>query len=76
MGYVSFELEIDSLETVNLIRNGDTSTHVFAILIEDIRQILANRSTCKISHILNEANNCTDSLAKMGALNAAHFCIL
>lgn len=70
-GDISFELESDSLEVVLLTRDNDMSTHVFGALIEDIQKIFTNKPTYQISHIHREANSYVNSLAKMGAHNAA-----
>lgn len=51
---VVVELEFQSLETVNLIKDEDISSHEFGVIIEDIRQILTTKLTIKIRHVFQE----------------------
>jgi len=56
----------DSLLAVNLI-NGDTSQfHIYAVLIQNIKDILGSRNF-SLQHSLREGNQCADFMAKLGA---------
>ncbi|XP_024634787.1 uncharacterized protein [Medicago truncatula] len=56
----------DSLLAVNLIK-GDTSFyHVYAVLIQNIKDLLNSRNY-SIHHSLREGNHCADFMAKLGA---------
>lgn len=67
LGDMKLEFELDSLETVNLIKAGDTLTHEFETTINDIRHILDTRLLIVIRHVLREANSCADTLFKISA---------
>jgi ribonuclease HI len=56
----------DSLLAVNLI-NGDTSQfHAYAVIIQDIKDMLVSRNY-SLHHTLREGNQCADFMAKLGA---------
>jgi ribonuclease HI len=61
----------DSLQSVNLIRDGVSAHHRFANEIQCIRNLLANEWEVVISHTLREGNACADVQAKMGALSTS-----
>lgn len=52
LGDVKIRFEFDSLESMNLVVNGNSSIHKYGVIIEDIRQILVNKPSVKIRHIL------------------------
>ncbi|XP_024639898.1 uncharacterized protein [Medicago truncatula] len=56
----------DSLLTVNLIKEDLNHYHVYAVLIQNIKDILSSRSFT-LQHSLIEGNKCADFLAKIGA---------
>ncbi|PNY08513.1 ribonuclease H [Trifolium pratense] len=59
----------DSLQSVNLIREGVSAHHRFANEVFSIRQLLTRDWEVAINHTLREGNACADALAKMGALS-------
>ncbi|KAK2454619.1 hypothetical protein QL285_002162 [Trifolium repens] len=56
----------DSLHCISLIKGPTMNYHVYAMLIQDIRELLSQINTT-ICHTLREGNNCADFLAKLGA---------
>jgi ribonuclease HI len=62
----------DSLQSVNLIRDGVSAHHRFANEIYSIRTLLAKDWNVMINHTLREGNACADVMAKMGALSNSH----
>ncbi|XP_024630825.2 uncharacterized protein [Medicago truncatula] len=61
----------DSLLSISLITGHASNLHVYAVLIQDIKDLLSSRSFT-IHHCLREGNQCTDYMAKIGA-NSNHF---
>jgi ribonuclease HI len=61
----------DSLQLVNLIRDGVSTHHRFANEIQCIRNLLPYEWEVVISHTLREENACADVLAKMGELSTS-----
>jgi ribonuclease HI len=59
----------DSLQTVNLIRDGVSVHHRFANEVLSIRQLIDRDWNVVVEHTLREGNTCADVLAKMGALS-------
>ncbi|XP_045831415.1 uncharacterized protein LOC123922770 [Trifolium pratense] len=57
----------DSLQAVNLIREGVSAHHRFANEIFSIRQLVDKDWDVVLEHTLREGNACADVLAKMGA---------
>ncbi|GAU39987.1 hypothetical protein TSUD_211080 [Trifolium subterraneum] len=57
----------DSLQTVNLIRDGVSTHHRSSNEVFIIHQLLANDWEVVIDHTFREGNACADVLAKMGA---------
>ncbi|CAN0854232.1 Putative ribonuclease H protein At1g65750 [Linum grandiflorum] len=66
MGFTKVWLESDSLEGIKLIKDGDVDSHPLAAILYDIRSLINGRWECKVSHVLREANQLADSMAKMG----------
>jgi ribonuclease HI len=70
---VSFNCEelacyLDSLFAVNLITDDLNQFHVYAVLIQNIKDIMSSRNFY-LHHSLREGNQCADFLAKLGASN-------
>ncbi|XP_039688689.1 uncharacterized protein [Medicago truncatula] len=61
-GFVCYS---DSLHFVSLINGPPMKCHVYATLIQDIKDLIIHSNT-SILHTLREGNNCADFLAKMG----------
>lgn len=60
------KLESNSLEAMNIIKHGDTFTHEYGVIFEDIKHLFSYKpSVLSISHILREANKYVDLLTKM-----------
>jgi ribonuclease HI len=58
----------DSLLTVNLIKEDLNHFHVYAVLIQNIKDLLSSRNF-SLHHSLRQGNQCADFLAKLGASN-------
>jgi len=63
----------DSQLYVNLITGAVSKFHAYAVLIQDIKDLLASRNF-NIFHTFRERNQCADFLAKLGA--SSHVCFL
>ena len=49
-----------------LIEQEPVTTHVHAVIINSIRNLLTKDWTVEVNHVYREANNCADRLAKLG----------
>jgi ribonuclease HI len=58
----------DSILTVNLIKEELNHFHVYAVLIQNIKDIMRSRPF-SLFHSLREGNQCADFMAKLGASN-------
>jgi len=58
----------DSLLTVNLIKEDLNHFHVYAVLIQNIKDLFSSRNF-SLHHSLREGNQCADFLANLGASN-------
>jgi ribonuclease HI len=56
----------DSLLTVNLINDDYSRYHVYAVLIQNIKDLLST-TNFSLRHSLREGNQCADFMAKLGA---------
>ncbi|XP_024641655.1 uncharacterized protein [Medicago truncatula] len=56
----------DSLHCINLIKGPSMRFHTYAVLIQDIKELL-DHMNITICHTLREGNQCTDFMAKLGA---------
>lgn len=56
----------DSLLAVNLIANDTPRYHIYAALIQNIKDLLNDRNI-SLHHTLREGNQCADFFAKFGA---------
>ncbi|XP_039686543.1 uncharacterized protein [Medicago truncatula] len=56
----------DSLLAVNLIKDDLNYFHVYAVLIQNIKDIMVSRNF-NLHHSLREGNQCADFMAKLGA---------
>ncbi|KAF7835723.1 Ribonuclease H [Senna tora] len=75
LGASFVEAETDALEALHLIKHADITMHTFGPLIADIRLMLAAHPNFKLSHVLREANQCADIMAKIGSHNETRHCI-
>jgi ribonuclease HI len=64
----------DSQLSVNLITGSVSKFHTYAVLIQDIKDLLASRNF-RIFHTLREGNQCADFLAKLGASSNASYSV-
>jgi len=62
----------DSLLSVKLLNNSTSRFHAYAVLIQDIKDILSSRNF-SIHHCLREGNQCADFMAKLGAASNEEF---
>jgi len=58
----------DSLVIVNLINEDSNHYHVYAVLIQNIKDIIISRNY-SLQHSLREGDQCADFMAKLGASN-------
>jgi ribonuclease HI len=65
-GIVNLICYSDSLLCTNIITGPTLKYHVYAVLIQDIKELL-EQTQASISHTLREGNQCADFLAKLGA---------
>jgi len=56
----------DSLLCINIITGPLLKFHVYAVLIQDIKELM-EQTHATISHTLMEGNQCADFMAKLGA---------
>lgn len=66
MGIEEFVCYSDPLHIINLINNILMDFHVYAALIQDIKDLI-NHNNVSIHHTLCEGNQCADFLAKLEA---------
>jgi len=64
----------DSLLSINLITINTPMFHIYAVLLQDIKDLLANRNFT-LHHTLREGNYCADYLAKLGTSSKDVFTI-
>ncbi|XP_024632475.1 uncharacterized protein [Medicago truncatula] len=62
MGLDDIVFYSDSLLSINLITIDTPKFHIYAVLLQDIKDLLRNRT---LHHTLREGNLCADFLAKM-----------
>ncbi|PNX56890.1 replication A1-like protein, partial [Trifolium pratense] len=56
----------DYLHCINLLKGPNIKYHVYAVLIQDIKELISQRNIT-LCHTLREENNCADFLTKLGA---------
>jgi hypothetical protein len=56
----------DSLHFVNLIKGPQIKFHIYAVLIQDIKELFS-QTNVYLYHTLREGNQCADFFAKLGA---------
>lgn len=56
----------DSMLSIKVVTEQDSNFHVYAVLIQDIKDLLSSRNF-SIHRCLREGNQCADYLAKLGA---------
>jgi len=66
MGLDDLVCYLDSLLSINLITVDTPSYHIYAVLLQDIKDLLGIRNFT-LHHTLREGNRCVDYMAKMGA---------
>jgi len=64
----------DSLLSINLITVDTPRFHIYAVLLQDIKDLLRN-CNFTLHHTLREGNQCADFLAKFGASSADVFTV-
>lgn len=64
----------DSLLAVNLIMNDTPRFHIYAVLIQNIKDLLVARNI-SLHHTLREGNQCANYFAKLGDNSDAHFVV-
>ena len=74
MGLEDLVCYSDSLLSVNLISVQVSKFNAYAVLVQDIKDILATRNYT-IRHTLREGNYCTDFMAKLGATSNIELCV-
>nr|ABD28646.1 Ribonuclease H [Medicago truncatula] len=66
MGVNEMACYSDSLLSINLITGQASKYHAYAVLIQDIKDLLSSHNF-SIQHCLREGNQCADFMAKFGA---------
>jgi ribonuclease HI len=66
MGYNDLSCYSDSLLAINLIRQSTPPFHVYAVLIQNIKDILTS-ANFSVYHTLREGNHAADFMAKLGS---------
>jgi ribonuclease HI len=66
MGIQELVCYSDSLLSINLITGQASSYHVYAVLIQDIKDLMSAHNFT-LRHCLREGNQCADFMAKLGA---------
>lgn len=56
----------DSLHCINLLKGPNLSFHVYAVLIQDVKDLM-EQNNVTVYHTLREDNQCVDFMAKLGA---------
>jgi hypothetical protein len=56
----------DSLLSANLIKGPPVKYHIYAVLIQDIKELIS-QTNGTLHHTLREGNQCADFFAKLGA---------
>ena len=72
MGVQELVCFTDSQLSVTLITGDASKFHTYAVLIQDIKDIIASRNY-GIQHTLREGNHCADYMAKLGASSDSNF---
>ncbi|KAK2445291.1 hypothetical protein QL285_016239 [Trifolium repens] len=62
----------DSLHCINLIKGPQVKYHIYAVLIQDIKELLS-QTNASLHHTLREGNQCADFFAKLRASSDADF---
>lgn len=62
----------DSLLSVKLLTNSSSRFHAYAVLIQDIQDLLLS-TNFSIQHCRREGNQCADFMAKLGAISNEEF---
>ncbi|RYR72069.1 hypothetical protein Ahy_A02g006258 [Arachis hypogaea] len=65
-GYQNLMVESDSVAAINFIKNGSSSGHHCAPLIQDVRVLTERLKKVSWIHVFREANTVADQLAKKG----------
>jgi ribonuclease HI len=66
MGIEDLACYSDSLLSINLITGRASNFHAYAVLIQDIKDLLSAHNF-SVHHCLREGNQCADFMAKLGA---------
>jgi len=74
MGIEDLVCYSDFLLSINLISGVTSQFHIYVVLIQDIKDLLATRNF-SIQHTLRDGNQCADFMAKLGASANAEFTI-
>lgn len=69
-------IESDSLTSINLIKNGFPSSHLYYNLVQNIMELCSRSWQARVSHTHREGNRVADSLANEGACNGLFTSVL
>lgn len=67
------EIEINAKAIVKLLANPSYYNHVVSPLVDDCRSLLSHIPQTRIKHCYQEANRCTDVLARLGITQVEDF---
>jgi len=74
MGLENLVCYSNSQLSVNLITGDASKYHAYAVLVQDIKDVIASRNFV-IQHTLREGNQCADYMAKLGAASDNNFLV-
>jgi len=72
MSITDFVCYSDSLHCINILNGPPTRFHAYAVLIQDIKELLEQRNVM-VNHTLREGNQCAEFFAKLVAFSDVEF---
>ena len=72
MSITHFVCYSDSLHCINILNGPPMRFHVYAVLIQDIKELL-EQGNVLVNHTLRDGNQCADFFAKLGASSDVEF---
>ena len=76
LGITQFLVELDAKVVVDLMLSSKSFNNSFSALLNDCNYLLRQFNQVRISHVYQEANKCTDHLAKRGWILIWNFVVL
>jgi ribonuclease HI len=72
LSYINLVCYFNSLHCVNLIQGPSMKFHIYAVLIQEIKELLEQMNVT-VCLTLREGNQCADFMAKLGASSNIEF---